>query len=170
MRTIVVLPYDPKWAEAFSAIHRELDAALTDLALTIEHVGSTSVPGLWAKPIIDVDIVIAPGQFERVNEALAATGYAHEGDRGIAGREAFKYEGKHHLMPHHLYVCEDGSAELLRHIALRDFLRTHKAERDAYSRVKLEMAQKHPHDIDLYIAGKEPVVLDIYRKCGLFKP
>lgn len=167
MRTISVMPYDEKWAEGFAAVKKELEAALGAVALSIEHVGSTSVKGLCAKPILDIDAVIRRGDFSTARKALESIGYFHTGDLGIAGREAFDYEGKPHLMAHYLYVCEEDSAELRRHIRFRDHLRENADDRDRYSRVKIEMARKYPHDIDRYIAGKTPVVREIYAKLGL---
>ena len=103
---VVVLPYDRGWAQDFSDISSEIRKALGGLALDIVHVGSTSVPGLSAKPIIDIDVVIRENALlSTVISALEGIGYHHEGDLGIAGREAFRYEGKEHLQKHHLYVC-----------------------------------------------------------------
>jgi GrpB-like predicted nucleotidyltransferase (UPF0157 family) len=167
MRTILVVPYDPAWPVEFEKIKCELEAVLEGSFLSIEHVGSTSVPGLWAKPIIDIDIVIEKGSFPAVKEKLAAIGYEHVGDLDIPTREAFKYSGKEHLMEHHLYVCESDSPELHRHLVFRDHLRNHPEDRDRYSRIKEEMARLYPHDIDAYLAGKGPLILEIYRKCGL---
>lgn len=169
MRTIHVVPYEPNWVAEFEKIRRELADALGGDAIAIEHVGSTSVAGLWAKPIIDIDIVLDDGKLQRVIEALANIGYTHCGDLGIEGREAFDYssEEKPHLMAHHLYACHKDSAELKRHMALRDFLRVNAVYRDKYSEIKKEMAQKHPHDIDAYIEGKAPVISEIYKLCGL---
>ena len=119
MRTthVVVLPYDPKWNEDFSAIRAELEAAMGELALRIEHVGSTSVEGMSAKPCIDVDVVIQDRTcLKAAIERLASIGYVHEGNLGIEGREAFCYTGKPHLQLHHLYVCPADSEELRRHI------------------------------------------------------
>ncbi len=167
MRTIVVVPYDPNWPFEFEKIKVELMKVLKDSAVAVEHVGSTAVPGLSAKPIIDIDIAIDDGMFAEVRDRLGGIGYSHMGDLGIAGREAFAYQDKPHLMEHHLYVCHKDAEELRRHIALRDFLRTHEAEREEYGNIKLEMARLYPHDIDAYLGGKEPVIMDIYRKCGL---
>lgn len=169
MRTIHVCPYDPAWAAAFEIIKRELLCAAGDSVLSVEHVGSTSVAGLWAKPIIDIDVVIDDGMLPIVIRKLAVIGYTHRGDLGIAGREAFDYDpsSKAHLMAHHLYVCHKDSAELKRHTALRDFLRENAKYREKYSDIKRRMAKAYPHDIDAYIKGKEPVVLEIYRQCGL---
>ena len=167
-KRVVVLPYDAGWARDFERIAGELRPALGDLALAIEHVGSTSVPGLSAKPIIDIDVVIEDAsRLEAAIAALAAVGYRHEGDLGIPGREAFGYEGKEHLRKHHLYVCPRDSAELRRHLAFRDYLRAHPEAADEYGRVKAAGAALCPEDIDGYIAHKAPFIEDIYRKLGL---
>lgn len=167
MRNIVVVPYDKKWKDEFLKIKNELDIALKGTIISIEHVGSTSVEGLCAKPIIDIDIVIEENMFSTVKQLLKNIGYEHVGDLGIVGREAFDYNNKSHLMVHHLYVCNKDSAELKRHIALRDYLLNNKDDRDRYSNIKIEMAKLFPHDIDSYIKGKENVIIEIYKKCGL---
>ncbi|MDR0906309.1 MAG: GrpB family protein [Oscillospiraceae bacterium] len=166
-RTITVDPYNPEWAAEFEKIRSELSALLGETALAVEHVGSTAVEGLWAKPIIDIDVVISGGDFEKARALLAAGGYEHEGDLGIAGREAFGYADKPHLMQHHLYVCAEGAAELRRHLALRDYLRENADARERYGAIKREMAARHPHDIDAYIEGKGPVIAEIYEELGV---
>ena len=94
IKHVIVLPYDEQWKQDFHMIKDELSSTLGQLAMRIEHVGSTSVEGLSAKPIIDIDVVISDyAVFEEVVSALKAIGYQHEGDLGIAGREAFKYDG-----------------------------------------------------------------------------
>ena len=170
MRTkkVIVLPYDASWKTAFNDIRRELEAALGDLAVSIEHVGSTSVEGLSAKPIIDIDEVIRDySVFDAVVRKLASVGYIHEGDLGIQGREAFKYTHKPHLQKHHLYVCPQDSAELRRHITFRDFLRSNPDAVQEYSAVKETAARLYPEDIDGYIAFKSPCIERLYRMCGL---
>ena len=167
-RRVIVEPYDEAWARDFADIEAELRAALGELALGIEHVGSTSVRGLAAKPIIDIDVVIADAsRLDEVIAALGRIGYRHEGDLGIPGREAFDYEGKAHLRRHHLYVCAQDSAELRRHLAFRDYLRAHPDAVQAYSRVKEEGAALYPNDIDGYIAHKAPFIEGVYREIGL---
>ena len=165
---VVVLPYDEQWKQDFIMIKDEIAAALGQLAIGIEHVGSTSVEGLSAKPIIDIDVVIWDYTvFEEVVSALGAIGYRHEGDLGIAGREAFKYDGKDHLRKHHLYVCPKDSPELKRHIAFRDYLRAHPDAVQEYSRIKEEGAKLYPYDIDRYIEHKSPFIESIYAQIGL---
>ena len=164
-KRVIVLPYDEAWTSDFEKIREEIKAALGDLALRIEHVGSTSVRGLSAKPIIDLDVVIRDASvLDEVVRCLAGIGYHHEGDLGIPGREAFKYEGKEHLRKHHLYVCLRDSAGLKRHIAFRDYLRSHPEAVQEYSRIKEEGAALYPEDMDRYIEHKAPLIQRIYEK------
>ena len=165
---VIVQSYDESWKTDFIAIRDELDAALKDLALRIEHVGSTSVEGLSAKPIIDIDVVISDRSvLPEVVSALGSIGYTHEGDLGIPGREAFKYEGKDHLRKHHLYVCAQDSEELKRHLAFRDYLRSHPEAVAEYGRIKEEGAALYPYDIDRYIEHKSPFIENVYKQLEL---
>ena len=170
MRTakVIVLPYNAAWAAEFERIKAEIAAALGDLALGIEHVGSTAVVGMSAKPCIDLDVVIKDSSvLDEVVSRLADIGYIHEGDLGIKGREAFKYTDKPHLMAHHLYVCPQDSAELHRHLTFRDFLRSSQQAVAEYSAVKERAAALYPDDIDGYIAYKSPCIAELYAQCGL---
>lgn len=167
-KRVVVLPYDEQWKQDFLAIKAELADALGQLATAIEHVGSTSVEGLSAKPVIDIDVVIRDRTLlDDVIAALRKIGYQHEGDLGIAGREAFRYDGKEHLRKHHLYVCPADSPELKRHIAFRDYLRTHPDAAREYGRIKEEGARRYPDDIDRYIEYKSPFIERIYAEIGI---
>lgn len=170
MRTtkVMVVPYDNGWESAFEKIKREIESAIGELAVGIEHVGSTAVAGMSAKPCIDLDVIIRDCTvFAAVVERLAAIGYIHEGDLGIAGREAFRYSDKPHLQNHHLYVCPQDSEELHRHITFRDYLRSHPAAVKKYSLVKEEAARQFPDDIEGYIAYKSPCIEKLYGLCGL---
>ena len=167
-KKIIVLPYDPAWESAFESIKAEIEAALGGLMLRTEHVGSTSVKGMSAKPCIDIDVVIRDySVFDAVVQRLAAIGYIHEGDLGIKDREAFKYAYKPHFMTHHLYVCPEDSEELRRHITFRDFLRCTPEAVRKYSLVKEKAAALFPDEIEQYIAFKAPCIEELYIKCGL---
>ena len=169
MRTsyVTVIPYSDQWERDFLKIKDEIKSALGELAESIEHVGSTSVRGLSAKPVIDIDVVISDSSvLSDVIAALGRIGYQHEGDLDITGREAFRYDGKDHLQKHHLYVCPEDSPELRRHIAFRDYLRSHPEAAAEYSRIKEEGAALYPEDIDRYIEYKTPFIEKIYREIG----
>ena len=167
-KKVIVLPYDAACKSAFEAIRAEIQTALGDLIIGIEHVGSTSVKGMSAKPCIDIDVVIRDySVFDAVVQKLDAIGYIHEGDLGIKDREAFKYANKPHLMTHHLYVCPRDSEELHRHIVFRDFLRKNSEAVKKYSQVKETAAKLFPDSIDQYIEYKSPCIEELYRECGL---
>ncbi len=165
---VIIQPYDAGWKGAFEAIKQEIEAALGDLILDIEHVGSTSVEGLSAKPCIDLDVVIPDyAVFDAVVQKLATIGYIHEGNLGIKDREAFRYADKPHLLKHHLYVCPRDSRELHRHLTFRDFLRSNPEAAKEYGLVKERAAQLFPNDIDRYIAYKSSCIVELYKLCGL---
>lgn len=165
---VVVKPYDEAWKAAFEAIKKELEAAVGEWIVEIQHVGSTSVEGMSAKPCIDIDIVMPDESvFDCIVKGLASIGYIHEGDLGIRGREAFKYENKPHLQAHHVYVCPRDSEELRRHLIFRDFLRQNPEAVRQYSLVKETAAKLFPRDINGYMAYKAPCIEELYRACGL---
>jgi len=165
-RRVLVADYDPSWPDMFEALRRPVWAAVRDVAVVVEHVGSTAVPGLAAKPIIDMDVVVASS--DNMSEAiarLATLGYVHRGNLGIEDREAF---GSPRGLPdHNLYVCPEGSTALANHLALRDFLRRDSVAVAEYGRIKKQLAASFPNDIDSYIAGKTDFILTVLRNAGL---
>lgn len=168
-KSVVVEKWNPKWKDEFERIVDSLGEDVIYNSVKIEHVGSTSVEGLSAKPIIDLDIVIENDKFAIIKELLNKKGYEHEGDLGIEGREAFSYSGKEELMTHHLYVCPKDSKELFKHITFRDFLKNNSALASEYSKVKEQAAVLYPDDIDKYMEFKSEIIEKIYKRCGLLK-
>lgn len=163
-KQVVVETYSAKWVSDFEKIKRELDTLLNGSIEAIYHIGSTSVIGMSAKPIIDIDIVIESNSyFSEVKKKLEAIGYIHEGNLGIAEREAFTYKDKNHLRIHHLYVCPAKSKELKRHLSFKNFLLKHPAMAKEYSELKLCGARKYLADVDRYIKFKSGMIEKIYR-------
>ena len=149
---VVVLPYNVQWKDDFEKIKSEIINAIGDLIIGVEHVGSTSVEGMSAKPCIDIDVIIKDcSAFDIIVSRLEMIGYIYEGNLGIEDREAFKYFNKPHLRTHHLYVCPQKSEELYRHITFRDFLRSNVDAVKKYSYVKETAARLFPHDIEKYM-------------------
>ena len=154
---VIIVPYDPGWARDFESIRLRLAGALGDLALDILHVGSTSVVGLAAKPIIDIDIVIdRETALPAVIERLATISYTFEGDRGVPGRYAFA--APRDLPRHHPYVCARDNLELKRHVAFRDILRANPQAAAAYGSLKYELASHFGRDRDGYSRAKTEFV------------
>jgi GrpB-like predicted nucleotidyltransferase (UPF0157 family) len=161
---VEVVAYDAAWPATFDAVRDRIAPVLGELAVGIEHVGSTAVPGLDAKPIVDVDVVIRDaGDFDAVAQRLATIGYLHLGDLGIVGREAFRAPAG--SPRHHLFVCASGSTALQAHLTLRDALRADPALAAAYGALKHELAVTFRHDRDSYTEGKtafiRTVLLDV---------
>ena len=164
VRKIVVEPYDPAWPGEFERIRAYLLPHIGDLILGIVHVGSTSVPGLAAKPIIDFDIVIESyAVFPQIVERLKALGYEHDGDGGIPARERFKGGARDGFRDYHMHVCPQDSPELERQVLFRDYLRRHDGARDEYAALKYSLAERHRHDIDAYVDGKHDFVTRVLR-------
>jgi GrpB-like predicted nucleotidyltransferase (UPF0157 family) len=160
---VVIVDYDPGWAELFDALRSRMFSLLGDLAAGVEHVGSTAVPGLAAKPIIDLDVLLrSEADMPAVIERLAGAGYVHQGDLGVPGREAFATPPQ--SIPHHLYVCPPGSPEYRRHLAFRNYLRSHSAEAAAYGGLKRELAMQFRDDRAAYTDGKSAFVAEILRR------
>lgn len=144
--------YDPAWPTRFEDLRKRVAAALGPLVVRIEHIGSTSVPNLCAKPIIDLDVIVRPEDVPAALAALEALGYRHEGNWGVTGREAFRWTGD--FPDHHVYVCPVDSPALRRHLIFRDFLRTHPDAARKYAELKKELAQQFHDDRSRYQDAK----------------
>lgn len=155
--TIEVVRYSEDWPAQFDRVAADLSRALRAVeSASIEHVGSTSVPGLAAKPILDIDILVETHDVPAAVDALVNDGYQHRGDLGVTGREAFKAPDDEPRR--HVYVCEIGTFNVRNHLAVRDVLRRRDDLRDEYAAVKLGLAANPRMDIDTYIAGKSQVL------------
>jgi GrpB-like predicted nucleotidyltransferase (UPF0157 family) len=160
-RPVVLADYDPAWPRTFEVLRDEIAAACGDLIVRIEHIGSTSVPGLAAKPVIDV----MPGlrRFEagdRCAALLAPLNYRYKGDGGIPGRHYFQKDWDsatgERIANVHMY--EVGHDEWIAHLAFRDLLREHDEWRLRYEALKRELATRHPNDMEAYAEAKTAFV------------
>jgi GrpB-like predicted nucleotidyltransferase (UPF0157 family) len=134
-----VVPYNEDWPSTFAEVRKKLSQVLSGLNVAVEHVGSTAVPGMWAKPILDVDIVTpTPNDVDRIVHTLVGAGFRHLGDRGIQGREVFEVADGFPFI--HLYLVVEGTKPHLDHVLLRDYLRQHADAARRYSERKLAVA------------------------------
>ena len=158
---MLIQKYSSDWVKDFEDIKKEIDACFQGFHYQIEHVGSTSVPDLDAKPIIDIDIVYETDEtFQKIKSCLIYMGYYHNGNQGIEKREVFKRDGNSSnpvldLITHHLYVCPIDSKALERHILTRNYLRKHNWARIKYQRMKYELAEKANQNKKTYAELKE---------------
>jgi GrpB-like predicted nucleotidyltransferase (UPF0157 family) len=161
----VVAP-DPAWPARFAQVAGQLRSTLAAVPVrSIEHVGSTSVPGLWAKPILDIDVVVTADHVAAAIAALEVGGYVYLGEMGIADRHAFDAPDEPRR---HVYVVVDGSLALRNHLAVRDTLRTDAVRRERYAVVKRSLGEAlDPSEIDRYVEGKSAVIAEILSVAGL---
>jgi GrpB-like predicted nucleotidyltransferase (UPF0157 family) len=160
---IVIVNYDPGWPGQFEMLRRRISEVLGDLVARIEHVGSTAVPGLAAKPILDFVVLLASADnLPAAVDRLATLGYVRQGDLGIPGREAFTTPP---LAPaHHLYVFTESCGEFSRHLAFRDYLRANPEGAHAYEELKRTLASRFAEDRIAYVKGKTEFVREALRR------
>ncbi len=168
MRAVVV-PYDSSWPERFEILHARLAKALVAVPLVaIEHVGSTSVPGLAAKPIIDIDVIVARSHVRDAINALEASGYNSLGEMGVPDRHAFRAPADG--IRRNVYVAVEGCLSLRNHLGVRDVLRSDPSLRDQYGALKIRLSERdYDEDIDIdgYVADKSHLLQRILERAGL---
>ena len=164
--TVRVLPYDPAWPDLYAAEMARVEPILLSLgvSLVLEHTGSTAVPGLAAKPVLDI-LAGRRSDEERAAaiEALQGTGYVYRGEQGIPGRDFFR---RGEPRQYHLHLVTMDSPFWRDHLAFRDHLRTHADAAAAYAGLKRELAARYPHDREAYIEGKTTFVEAILTEAG----
>ena len=156
-RIIQVVPYDSAWPQQFKCEAENLSRALSNISCNIEHIGSTSVPGLAAKPIIDILISVNCFKvFDLQQSNLVSLGYEAKGEFGIAGRRYFQKGGNQRT--HHVHVYQKGNEHVIRHIAFRDYLIANTDIAVAYQKVKLSAVQLCNNDSEQYQALKNDFI------------
>jgi len=154
---INLVPYNSDWPNLFKEEASKIKLALGNNCIIVHHIGSTAVPGLASKPIIDMLPVVKNILEVRKNIlAMQNLGYEFKGEYGIPFRQYFIKGNPVRLFNVHVY--EQGNSEIDRHLLFRDYIRTHSKTREAYEALKLEMLQKYPNDIDAYTLGKNAFI------------
>jgi GrpB-like predicted nucleotidyltransferase (UPF0157 family) len=165
--TVQVLPYDDAWPGAFEREAARIHEAIGGGAAHVEHIGSTAVPGLAAKPIIDLMLAVQDFDAARpLVHRIEELGYWYCGENGIPRRHYFIKEDDFGNVTHHLHALEDSSLEARKHRLFRDHLRAHPADRDAYGQLKLSLAAAHGQDRAAYQDGKTALIERILRRAG----
>ncbi|KGD71218.1 GrpB family protein [Pantoea vagans] len=153
MRTVIVVPYDDKWPEMFEAESLLIKTLLGGVANDIHHIGSTSVPGLSAKPIIDILLEVSDiNELDRYNSAMAHAGYVIRGENGISGRRYFIKGGDQRS--HQVHAFASGDIQVLRHLVFRDYLRENTHIAEMYAELKHSAARLSRNDAHRYSAHK----------------
>lgn len=153
-RKVEVVPYDPAWPAVFKGESKLIKSALGRNCMAIFHIGSTAVPGMMAKPVIDILVAVKDlAQVDACAEKMADLGYEALGEYGIEGRRFFRKGGQQPT--HHVHIFENtNQAEIQRHLAVVEYLSTHEKRREEYAELKTYLATAYPKDIDGYMEGK----------------
>ncbi|MDQ6888327.1 MAG: GrpB family protein [Gemmatimonadota bacterium] len=162
--SVVLVPYDPRWRALFRSERERISSVQPLTRLLLEHTGSTSVPGLCAKPIIDILAGYPTGaSLEEYIDGFVRAGYTHRGEQEIPGRHFFR---RGEPRSYHVHLAEAGGSFWREHLAFRDCLRREPQVREAYSALKRELASRHPREREAYIEGKGPFIREVLTRAS----
>jgi len=167
---VEVVPHNPHWRDAFEAEAKYVAAALGENVVAVHHIGSTAIPNIYAKPVVDLlvevrDITEVDGR----SSAMESLGYEVMGEYGIAGRRYFRKDNREGIRTHHVHAFEAGSAEVERHLAFRDYLIAYPGDAQKYSELKRRLAGEHPQSIDAYMDGKDDFIKEMDRRAAQWR-
>ncbi|OCQ88991.1 hypothetical protein BCD64_04410 [Nostoc sp. MBR 210] len=166
---IEVVPHNPHWRSQFETESKQIALAFSENVVTIHHIGSTSIPNIYAKPIID--FLIEVKDITKVDEQISvmeALGYEFMGEFGIPGRRYFRKE-KENIRTHNVHTFEVNSPEIIRHLAFRDYMITHPEAAQKYSELKRQLAKQYSNDINGYMNGKDSFIKEIEQKALVWR-
>ena len=156
---VQVVEHDPTWKAAYQIEAARIAVLLGDLVVSMHHIGSTAIPEIFAKPIIDILLEVRDTlRLDRKTAALEALGYEAKGEFGIPGRRYFRKNDAEGVRTHQVHAFAEGSINIERHLAFRDYMVAHPEAARAYGALKRRLADEHPHDIEAYIDGKDAYV------------
>ncbi len=155
-RQVIVVPHDPAWKDAFEEEAGRISETLGGLVVRLHHIGSTAIPGVLAKPIIDMLLEVNDlTALEARSPAMEALGYEALGEFGLPGRRYFRKDNAAGIRTHQVHAFKAEDPEIERHLAFRDYMIAHPAEAGEYGELKQRLAQAHPTDIQAYVDGKD---------------
>jgi GrpB-like predicted nucleotidyltransferase (UPF0157 family) len=164
MRKIEVVAYDAGWPVIYKKEANLIGVILGDELIRIHHIGSTSVPGLAAKPVIDMLAEVRSIEaLDSFDQQMALQNYTTRGEYGIPGRRYY-FKGTEEMHSHHLHAFQAGHPEIARHLLFRDYLRVHPDEAREYAGLKTSLAVKFTYDINSYMDGKDAFIKELDRR------
>ncbi len=162
---IYMVPHDPQWRQQFQHETERITAALENNAVAVHHVGSTAIPTIYAKPIIDLLLVVQDlAALDEKQPLMEAMGYEALGEFGIPGRRYFRRDNERGDRTHQVHAFEKGSPQIERHLAFRDYMIDNPDVAQEYSNLKRELAAKYPDDSEAYMDGKDEFIKEIDRR------
>jgi GrpB-like predicted nucleotidyltransferase (UPF0157 family) len=163
MRKVEVIKYDENWCNQYKVEAVKLEKLFEDIFKESYHIGSTSVPGIYSKPIIDILIVVSDiDAVDNYNHQMKERGYIPKGSFGIAGRRFFQKGAEQRT--HHVHIYQKEDENIMRHLAFKEYLINHPQIAKEYSDLKIQLSQKYPYDIERYMEGKNDFIKRIEKK------
>ena len=167
-REVVVVPHSPDWSSHFEMEVERIATVLDGEVVAFHHFGSTAVPGISAKPIIDILVEVRDiDKIDSYSAKMIRLGYEPRGEFGIPGRRYFPKGGEHRT--HHVHIYEQGHFEVKRLLRFRDYLIAHPEETQIYSHLKEKLARQFPEDIDSYVEGKDSFIKELDKRAKTWK-
>ena len=165
---IYMVPHDPNWRQEFENEAKQITDALGSNVEEVHHMGSTAIPNIYAKPVIDILLVVQDhADLDAKQDAMEALGYEAFGEFGILTRRYFRKDNALGDRTHQVHAFEAGSPQIKRHLAFRDYMIAHPDAAKVYSDLKRELAAKHPNDMEAYMDGKHEFIQEIDRRAAV---
>lgn len=162
---VYIVPHDRTWNSTFKAESQRILAAIGDTRLVLHHIGSTSVPNIYAKPIIDIlGEIDCLANIDQRSDEMRNLGYEVMGEYGIPGRRYFRLDDAQGIRRFHLHVFTSSSHEAMRHLAFRNYLRAHPDVAEEYAELKIRLAKEYPDSMEQYMAGKDAFIKEVQEK------
>ena len=170
MSRVNVVPHNSGWRDAFEAEAKLVAAALGENVVAAHHIGSTAIPGIYAKPVIDMLVEVRDvAEVDGRSSAMESIGYEVMGEYGIPGRRYFRKDDREGIRTHHIHAFEAGSDEVVRHLSFRDYMLAHPADAQRYGELKRRLAEEHPQSLDEYMDGKDDFIKEIDRRAAQWR-
>ena len=170
MRRVEVVAHDPRWRDAFEAEAKHVAAALSENVVAIHHIGSTAIPNIYAKPVVDLLVEVrVVAEVDGRSSAMESLGYEVMGEYGIPGRRYFRKDDREGVRTHNIHAFAAGSAEVERHLAFRDYMIAHPVDAQRYSELKRKLAEEHPQSLDGYMDGKDDFIKEMDQRAARWR-
>jgi GrpB-like predicted nucleotidyltransferase (UPF0157 family) len=165
-RRVGIVSYNPNWKEIYKEESKKIKNVLSDIIVDIHHIGSTAIPGIKAKPVIDILVEVKDIEaVDRYNNKMEELGYEVMGEYGIPKRRFFRKGGNNRT--HHIHIFQVGNEEIERHINFKEYLIAHPDKAREYSKLKEKLTNKYTYDVENYTNGKSDFIKEIDRKAKL---
>jgi len=166
-RRVGIVSYNPNWKEIYKEESKKIKNVLSDIIIDIHHIGSTAIPGIKAKPVIDILVEVKDIEaVDRYNNKMEELGYEVMGEYGIPKRRFFRKGGNNRT--HHIHIFQVGNEEIERHINFKEYLIAHPDKVREYSKLKEKLTNKYTYDVENYTNGKSDFIKEIDRKAKLW--